>query len=85
MIIVEAYTAYKPVIVGNIASLVENDITGLYFEYDSAKSLKNVIHKFEYIKTKELEINAYKKYKIEFTDEINYSILRSIYDVVKNK
>ncbi len=88
MIIVEAYAAHKPVIVGNIgniASLVENGLTGLYFEYNCAKSLKNTIRKFENMNTKEMEVNAYKKYKTEFTNEINYSILRLIYNVVKNK
>lgn len=88
MIIVEAYAAHKPVIVGNIgniASLVENGITGLYFDYNCAKSLKNAIRKFENMNAKEMEVNAYKKYKTEFTDEINYSILRLIYNVVKNK
>lgn len=87
MIIVEAYAAHKPVIVGNIgniASLVEDGITGLYFDYDSEKSLENAIHKFEQMNTKELEANAYKKYKTEFTDEVNYSILKLIYDVVTN-
>ena len=85
MIIVESYAAHKPVIVGNIgniASLVEDGITGLYFDYNSAKSLKNAIHRFEQMNAKELEENAYKKYKTEFTDEINYSILRLIYDGV---
>lgn len=87
MIIVEAYAAHKPVIVGNIgniASLVEDGITGLYFDYDSEKSLENAIHKFEQMNTKELEVNAYKKYKTEFTDEVNYSILKLIYDAVTN-
>ena len=64
------------------ASLVEDGITGLYFDYNSAKSLKNAIHRFEQMNAKELEENAYKKYKTEFTDEINYSILRLIYDGV---
>lgn len=87
MIIVEAYAMHKPVIVGNIgniASLVDEGKTGLYFKYDSAKSLQNAIHRFRQIDTREMGTNAYRKYKTEFTDEINYSVLRSIYKTIRN-
>lgn len=88
MIIVEAYAAHKPVIVGNIgniALLVDEGKTGIHFKYNSAKSLQNAISRFKEMDSVEMEMNAYKKYKKEFTDQTNYSILRSIYDSITNR
>lgn len=88
MIIVEAYAAHKPVIagdIGNISLLVDEGKTGIHFKYNSVESLQNAIYRFKQMDSSELETNAYRKYKTEFTDQINYSILRSIYDSITNR
>lgn len=88
MIIVEAYAAHKPVIagnIGNISLLVDEGKTGIHFKYNSVKSLQNAIYRFKQMDSRQMETNAYKKYKTEFTDQINYSILRSIYDSITNR
>lgn len=85
MIIIEAYAAHKPVIVGNIgniALLVDEAKTGIHFDYDSVKSLQNAIYKFGKMDLREMETNAYRKYKMEFTDETNYFLLSSVYDSI---
>lgn len=83
MIIAEAYASHKPVIVGNvgnIASLDEEGLTGLHFDYDSPRLLKNAVLKFENMDTGTMEANAYRKYKAELTAESNYLLLKNIYN-----
>lgn len=85
MIIVEAYAAHKPVIVGNIGnimSLVDEGMTGLSFDYNSSDALKDAVKRFECENMSKMEENAYRKYKTEFTAEKNYCVLKTIYDSV---
>lgn len=85
MVIVEAYAAHKPVIVGdigNIASLVDEYYTGLKFKYDSAESLKDAILSINMLNSYEMAKMAYKKYEVEFSPEENYQILKYIYKLV---
>ena len=85
MVIVEAYAAHKPVIVGNIgniASLVDEYCTGLKFKYDSAESLKDAILSINMLNSYEMAKMAYKKYEVEFSPEKNYQILKYIYKLV---
>jgi glycosyltransferase involved in cell wall biosynthesis len=85
MIITEAYAAHRPVIagnIGNIAALVEEGMTGLRFEYNSADALKNTILQIQNIDIDAMGENAYRKYKAEFMPEKNYSVLKRVYDSV---
>lgn len=88
MIIIEAYAAHKPVIVGNIgniASLVDENKTGLKFQYDSSDSLVQTVRKFEKHYNVNWNNNAYKKYLDLFSPERNYELLMNIYETIINK
>lgn len=88
MIIVEAYAAHRPVIVGNIgniASLVEEGVTGLCFDYDSADALREAVVHMDSMDAALMGDEAYRKYEAEFTAESNYSLLKLIYDYVVDK
>lgn len=88
MIIIEAYAAHKPVIVGNIgniASLVDEGITGVCFDYNSTDALRDSILQFEKINASGMGENAYRKYLSELTAEKNYNVLEKIYKAVSKK
>ncbi len=83
MVIIEAYAAHKAVIagnIGNIASLVKDNITGIKFTYNSPASLKDAILKFEQNNKSFLEQNCYKEFKNKYSPDNNYKILEHIYN-----
>ena len=80
---VEAYAAHKPIIVGdigNIADLVENGVTGIKFQYNSSDALIAAINKFEKADASQMGSNGYKKFLEVYSPEVNYDILRCIYN-----
>lgn len=82
MTIVEAYSVEIPVIgsnIGNVGILVDDGINGFKFKYDSLDDLLKAIKKCESSDRKVMGENAYFKYKNEYSDETNYSILKDIY------
>ncbi len=86
MIIIEAYAAHTPVIVGdigNIAILVDEEVTGTKFKYDSVEALKEAVRRFDRHDHSKMCEDAYSKYIKEFASESNYQMLKTIYDSVK--
>lgn len=82
MVIIESYAAHKPVIagdIGNIGSLVEEEISGLKFKYDDEISLMNAVIRSEQIDMDCFGEKAYKKYLREFSPFANYHQLMEIY------
>jgi glycosyltransferase involved in cell wall biosynthesis len=78
--IVEAYSVGTPVIgsdMGNVESLVEEEVTGLTFDQTSSDDL---LEKIEKILTMELEESAYHVYCQRYTAQKNYEQLKVIYD-----
>lgn len=86
MVVVEAFSAHTPVIVGNIGNvcnLVDDGVNGVKFDYNSSDSLVNAILRFEQSNVEELGDEAYKKYLEEFSVKRNYDILNRIYNDIK--
>ena len=85
MTIIEAYSAGKAVIVGNIGnvgSLVKEEITGLKYKYDDSNSLIETIMKFESSDVKMVEMNAKGEYNKMYKTESNYEQICRIYKYV---
>lgn len=82
MIVAEAYAAHKAVIVGdigNIATLVDDGVTGVKFKYDSVDALIEAIEKAHAF----MGENGYEKYVKEFSPEANYKQLLAVYEAVR--
>ena len=82
---VEAFASHVPVIVGdigNVGSLVDDGISGVKFQYNSAKALIQAVTRFEQLNREELGENAYRKYKLEYAQDRNYEAMRMIYDCI---
>ncbi len=82
MTIAESFSAYKPVIganIGNVAILIDEDVTGVVFDYDSSDKLMGAIKHFEELDVMKLGENAYSKYKQAYSSEANYQYLLKIY------
>ena len=85
MVIIEAYANQIPVIagnIGNIGMLVHEDITGKTFQYDSWKSLNEAIYELDKSKMEQLKRNVYEVYQKKYSEEVNYSILKEIYNSI---
>lgn len=83
MVVIEAFACGVPVIVGdigNVGNLVDDEINGVKFKYDSFESLVCAVKKFETLDQDILRQNAYKKYKQYFSQEKNYEVMQTIYD-----
>jgi len=86
--ILEAYKFGIPVIGSNhgaMASLIEDNVTGLHFKVGDIKDLAQKIKKLwssSELRDK-LSINGKKKIENDFSPEYNYKILRSIYAQLK--
>lgn len=83
MIIAEAYAAHRPVIVGdvgNIATLVDDEATGLKFEYNRHEALEQALIRFEAMDGAEMGENGYRKYSKHYSAEVNYQMLKDVYD-----
>lgn len=80
MSIVEAFSVGTPVIcsdLGNAGSVVEEEITGYKFRYDSIESIMSAIDK---MREKPLNKEKIKKiYEIKYSENANYKILNDIY------
>lgn len=85
MSIVEAFSVGTPVIcsdLGNAGSVVEEEITGYKFGYESIESIMSAIYKM--IK-KPLNNEKIKKiYEIKYSEETNYKILNDIYTSISD-
>lgn len=85
MIVAEAFSGHTPVIVGNIGnigSLVDDDVDGIKFEYSSADSLCSAIERFEESDDVAMGENAFRKYINKFDEKSNYQILMSVYSKI---
>ncbi|MBO4988849.1 MAG: glycosyltransferase family 4 protein [Clostridia bacterium] len=79
MVIIEAFSAGLPVIVGdigNISSLVEEGVNGTKFVYNDAQSLREAVLRME---NASMEEGAYQTYLKRYTPEENYQRLLEIY------
>lgn len=82
MIIVEAFSNHVPVIVGdigNISGLIQNEVNGLKFKYDSGEDLANALIKFEKVDMKKYGNAGYQAFLDYYSQEVNYIQLRDIY------
>lgn len=84
MTIAESFSLGVPVIgskVGNIESIIDDRTSGLLFEINNKKSLKEIIENTFYNKeeSKLLGENAYKAFNEKYTDIENYKNLKEIY------
>lgn len=87
MVNIEAMINGKPVIgsnIGGIPEIVENDKTGLLFEPANVEQLKDCILKYRNNPVLAIEHgkNGYKKVLENYTEEIYYNKLISLYDEV---
>lgn len=81
MVIVESFACGTPVIgsdIGNIASLIENGVTGLKFKFNSVESLQVAVRQIENI-NKDITKNTRMYYDNNFNELENYNILLEIY------
>lgn len=82
MIVVESFASCVPVIVGdigNVASLVDDGINGVKYQYDSSSALIQAINRFEQMDRKTLGQNAFQKYKMYYEQNGNYEMMKKIY------
>lgn len=86
MSIIEAFSVGTPVIVsdlGNAGGLVTEGITGCKFKSDSPKELARAVFRIE--EYKDIYTSTVAEYKKKYTEEINYTILKEIYNTVMKK
>jgi glycosyltransferase involved in cell wall biosynthesis len=84
MIIAEAYSAHCPVIVGdigNIASLVEDGVTGVKFKYNDSTALIDAISRFE--NCEPMGEKGFEKFKNEYSEKVNYKKLKNVYEQIE--
>lgn len=83
MVVIEAYASHVPVIVGdigNIGDLVQDNLTGRKFTYNSVNNLNRVIDEFE---QKPISgESGYQLYCEKYNEKSNYEQLRDIYQIV---
>lgn len=84
MSIVESFSVGTPVIcsgLGNVGSIVKEGMTGYKFTADSVQELILAVSR-----CKELYKSTLAEYNSKYTEEINYQMLRRIYDlIIKNE
>lgn len=83
MTIAEAYSYGVPVIagrVGNMEGMVQEGITGVKFQYNSAEDLAEKVCEFERLDIKTLKENAREFYENRLRPEDNYRTLMEIYE-----
>lgn len=86
MSIVESFSVGTPVLctdLGNAGSIVDDGINGIKFQYNSSKDIVAAINRFQKLDEKKLEENAYLKSNEKFDSDINYKIIKNIYNSVK--
>lgn len=82
MTLVESFGYGLPIIVGNMGNsggLVDENITGIHYQYDDAAALIMAVHRYENIDNTEMRKNAFKKFTESYTAEANYDQLLKIY------
>ena len=82
MTIAEAYSYGVPVIAGNVGNLrnmVEENITGIRFRYDSPEDLADKVRKYNVMDIEKMKENARAFYEQRLRPEDNYQILKKIY------
>ena len=84
MTIAESFSLGIPVIgskVGNIQSIIGDKYNGVLFNLNNREELKDVVENIFYNKQKNklLGENAYKEFKVKYTDIENYKNLKEIY------
>lgn len=82
MTIAEAYSYGVPVIagdIGNLRNMVEENVTGIRFCYDSPEDLADKVRKYNVMDIEEMKKNAKEFYEHRLRPEDNYQILKKIY------
>ena len=85
MTIIEAYKSSLPVIscnIGNMSTLVVNNITGLHFKVADITSLIEAVNLFENIDTLSLSQNAKREYDLKYINTSAYTNMIGLYTVV---
>lgn len=82
MTIAEAYSYGVPVIagdIGNLRNMVEENVTGIRFCYDSPEDLAEKVQKYNVMDIEGMKKNAKQFYEQRLRPEDNYQILKKIY------
>ncbi len=80
--VIEAYSLGVPVIAadfGNVGALVKDGVTGVKFQKSSA-GLYRAVERFEKADRGRLSENARREYEEKYSPEVNYQMLKKIYD-----
>ena len=80
--VIEAYSLGVPVIAadfGNVGALVKDGVTGVKFQNSSA-GLYRAVERFEKAERGRLSENARREYEEKYSPEVNYHMLKKIYD-----
>lgn len=88
MVIPEAFSLHKSVIVGDIGNngvIVKDGVNGKKFTYNSVDSLISVIKNFNEEIQNKLEVNSYLDYEKMYSSKTNYLIIKKIYDNISFK
>jgi glycosyltransferase involved in cell wall biosynthesis len=89
MTIAEAYSYGVPVIagdVGNLHSMVEENVTGIRFVFDSPEDLREKVLRYNRMDMEKMKKNAKQFYEQRFRSEDNYQILEQIYlDILRKQ
>lgn len=89
MTIAEAYSYGVPVIAGNVGNLrnmVEENVTGIRFKYDSPEDLAEKVKLYDKMDIAQMKRNAKALYEERLRPEDNYQILERIYfDILERK
>ena len=82
MTIAEAYSYGVPVIagdVGNLRNMVEENVTGIRFKYDSPEDLAKKVRQYNVMDIEEMKDNAKQFYEHRLRPGDNYQSLKKIY------
>lgn len=82
MTIAEAYSYGVPVIagdIGNLRNMVEENVTGIRFQYDSPDELAKKIRQYNVMDIEKMKCNAKRFYEHRLRPEDNYQSLKKIY------
>lgn len=82
MTIAEAYSYGVPVIagdIGNLRNMVEENVTGIRFQYDSPDELARKVRQYNVMDIEKMKDNAKRFYEHRLRPEDNYQSLKKIY------
>lgn len=68
--------------IGNAASLVDDGVNGVKFQYNPANSLVQAVECFEQLPREKLGENAYMKYRNNYANNSNYEMLNKLYSSI---